>query len=369
LNAAGARPATLSIVEGRATGARLLVGHERRVQSTAISRDGAALATASFDGTVKLWDVSARAGAPILECALPGELPPGVPAVLSEDLKQLSVLGPEHKVNTWDTARRRQVASFAIPNSSRVVISPNRQQFVVADDGGFELGDLAAPHERVALAPGGPLLHATFSPSGRSLATLNQNGDLIVWDVMGRRNRCQTSAVGSETSIVFTSDDSLLLFKPTERVRLKVKNAEQTPFPGDQLGQLSKAIYSPDSLLVAALHAAPTAALIDAQSGETRHLLHLPELAQDAAFSPDGRTLATASSAGRFILWHVPTGQEILNLSTPPGEILAVRFSRDGRSLAAVVRNTARAAVYLWSADVDGIDRLRRASAAPVGPF
>jgi WD40 repeat protein/tRNA A-37 threonylcarbamoyl transferase component Bud32 len=346
-------------------GARVLMGHKGRVQTAAFCADASTLATASFDGTVKLWDLAAPDGAPILQCALPAEMPPGVPAVLSEDLSELTVLGPECRANLLDTAARRQVGSFALPYSSRVVLSPNRQQFVVADYDGFELGDLVAADKRVALAPGGPLFNATFSPSGRTLATLNQNGDLMVWDVMSRRQRCHGNILAPEvpgeirhqiagnTALVFTSDDGLLVFGPVEEIRFNATNAEQTPFPGDNVGQVNRAICAPDSRLVAALRVVPDVMLIDAGTGQTRQVLHLPEVATDAAFSPDGRTLVTASTSGHLILWHVATGQELLMLQTPPGDILALRFAQDGRSLAALVRHidAAVGSLYVWSVD------------------
>jgi len=62
------------------------------------------------------------------------------------------------------------------------------------------------------------------------------------------------------------------------------------------------------------------------------------------AFSPDGKTLATASSDSRAGIWHASSGKQLARL-THEGYVYAVAFSPDGKTLAtASWDNTAR----LW---------------------
>ena len=52
------------------------------------------------------------------------------------------------------------------------------------------------------------------------------------------------------------------------------------------------------------------------------------------AFSPDGKTLATASGDGTARLWDVATGQQIGSPLTGTSLSYSVAFSPDGRTLA-----------------------------------
>ncbi|WP_206758265.1 AAA-like domain-containing protein [Nostoc sp. FACHB-190] len=66
----------------------------------------------------------------------------------------------------------------------------------------------------------------------------------------------------------------------------------------------------------------------------------------DVAFSPDGKTLASASVDKTIKLWNVSTGKEITSLTGHQDQVFSIAFSPDGKTLAS---GSADKTIKLWN--------------------
>src|SRR6185295_11464165 len=140
------------------------------------------LATASFDGTVKLWEMGRQDGTmPVLECPATYQGPPGTTADLSPDLSRLMVTSEDNKVAVWNVPTQEQIAQHDVPQANAIMFAPNRDQIVAMTRGGsgFDIRDFTGHDIASRLADNsGVIQRVSFSPSGRTFATISENGDL-----------------------------------------------------------------------------------------------------------------------------------------------------------------------------------------------
>jgi WD40 repeat protein len=123
-------------------------------------------------------------------------------------------------------------------------------------------------------------------------------------------------------------------------------------------GGVNSLAFSPDGKLLAS---SSTAALIlkdgtyapddtiilwDVKSGKERHVLHGHSAAvSSVAFSPDGKMLASSAYNKTIKIWEVLTGRERPTFDAQSEAVFAVAFSPDGKALAS---GCSDATIRLW---------------------
>jgi WD40 repeat protein/basic membrane lipoprotein Med (substrate-binding protein (PBP1-ABC) superfamily)/DNA-binding SARP family transcriptional activator len=253
-------------------------GHKKDVQSTAYSPDGQILATASMDGTVKLWN--AARGEQQRNLLVD---PNGVQdVVFSPDGRWLAAAGSV-RLRLWETSTWTQRRSWTAGSGQTVYavdFSPDSKKVAVGLSTGVavigEIGPEGLINTKEIAAHKGALFDLSFSPDGNRLATAGSDGAARVWDVKS--------------------------------------GAEVFSLRGHHLEVMSAA-YSPDGKLIATASLDGTVRLWDAETGN--EVLAIPGTGlaipgtgmqgpYGLAFSPDGTTLAaTAGTAVSLYLLDV----------------------------------------------------------------
>ncbi|MFF4588429.1 hypothetical protein [Streptomyces sp. NPDC001388] len=404
----GARNRLISIVN--APLATPLLGHTGAVYLTSFSPDGKTLATASYDRTIRLWNVADPSRPEPLGKPLTGHTSWVSSAVFSPDGHTLAGAGDDGTVRLWDVrnpAAPRLLGDVLKARGGTVYLvafSPDGRTLASAhEDGKVRLWNVADPSAPKALAPLGghtaAVRSVAFAPDGRTLATGGDDNTVRLWNTADPRHprplgRPLTGHDGTVHSVAFSPDGRTLASgSADDTVRLwnvadpGHAGALGVPLTG-HTGPVWSVAFSPNGSMLAAASADSTAILwnvgdpaypsqvgepLAGSSGEMYALGFSPDgttlatgsgdnkirlwsvptsdmVGRTGAFRPDGKVLGTAARDGRVRLWNVrrPDRPEPLGEPFMPGDggYRSLVFSPDGRTLAVLTGNRA---VHLWN--------------------
>ena len=291
-----------------------LEGHTQSVGSVAFSPDGATLASASRDSTVKLWNVSTREHSTTLRH---GENVTSVAfspdgATLASGAGDVKLWNVSTKENVATLSGHRAVGSVAFSPDGTTLASGGG----IARSGNTTRYDLrvilwdVATGTNIAVLEGhkGSISSVAFSPDGTTLASVDRSDMLKLWDVATGTNIATFENAGSR-SVAFSSDGMTLAS------------------PGDYSNRTSINLWD----VVTRTHIAT---------------IDNPWLGSvfSVAFSSDGSILASGQGDAIY-LWDVATRTKIATLTGHTSSPNSVAFSSDETILAsASYDNTVR----LW---------------------
>jgi WD40 repeat protein/DNA-binding SARP family transcriptional activator len=263
-----------------------LRGHTSDVWDVAFSPDGAQLATASWDGTAKIWD-----------------------AKTGDELATLQ----DHQKALQDIA-----------------YSPDGSKLATADDEGVVIVWNPNTGEQSARSLGhaGGVWKIAFSPDGELLATAGWDKSIRIWDTNTGDEMVALPVGEAAHPYIAFSPDGRRLLSAGESIQLWDTETwdERLAFPG------TAGAISPDGTRLAIGGADGSLRLVDAATGEEQITLRgsLSEPIEGIVFSPDG-SLLVAHEWQNAEIWDAITGQALFRISESIG--IKPVFTQDGSRL------------------------------------
>jgi WD40 repeat protein len=347
------------IVWDLTTGERvhLLQGHTALVWAVAFSPDGKRLASASFDGTVRVWDAAQGKEERVYKGHAGRGPTGGVPCVtFSKDGRQV-ISGGYREVRVWNaaTGEDRQVLLGHTNWVTRVRVSPDGARLATAGyDRTVRVRDLAAGEEKVTLkGHSGSVTALDWSADGTRVASGGDFGEHVikVWDVSGTSHG---STVGNYRRPVHS-----VAFSP-DGTRLVTGSADWPTIPGPQSAPGEVRVLDAaggTAVFTRGGSAAPVQAV--AWSRDGKRLVYGTRAT--TRYNPQKRANESDDPAAVRII-DPRTGQELAALSTQGAAFNAVAFTPDDKQVLAAEGNE----LLLWDVDADNIVRRFRGHGAEV---
>ncbi|KZT68741.1 WD40 repeat-like protein [Daedalea quercina L-15889] len=381
-----------------------LEGHTARVNLIAFSPNGELIASASDDGTIRVWDVRPGMGAPASRPPMiHGERV--ISVAFSPDGGRIASGSQDGTIWVWNTeicdiiweqclGHKGWVRSVTFSADGQHIVSASRDKTIRvwnAEAGGMigqELRGHTGSVESAVFSPNGKLIASssydttihvwnvesgcglqvlkghtnsvsftTFSPDGNLIASASHDGTICIWDALTTSKAIQPLKRHTDwvQSIMFTPDGRHIQVPPgssNKTIHIWDSEAGTTaglPSEGHE-GDVRSAMFSPDGLNITSNDNLKTIHLCDVVTGSpiqpfTGHSHRVLSV----ALSPDGRHIASGLGHRTIRIWDAQTGTVIREPFKGHGKaVTSITYSPDGRLIASGSRDKT---IRVWNAE------------------
>ena len=313
-----------------------LNGHEQAINCIKFSRNGQMIATASRDGTAKLWDKHGN-----LITTLLGHQADVYSVSFSPDGRSVSTASKDGTAKLWDKhgnlittllGHQGDVYSVSFSRSGKTLVTASR-------DGTAKLWTLAGKNITTFVGHQGEVYSASFSPDDQYIATASKDETAKLWDLQGHLLKTFRGHQGAVNSVSFSPDRKSLITASNDRtVNLwDLKGHLLQKFQGHQ-GAIYDATFNPNGNILATASEDESVKLWNLKGQELGTLQGYKGAVYGISFSPNGEILATASRENFARLWNL-VNNPVVDNSSVSEEITALSVSPNGNWMATALRS------------------------------
>jgi WD40 repeat protein len=281
------------------------------------------------------------------------------------------------QIKVWDPVTGKESLSIPATTAGSVAISPDGKQLATGElqtvtfwnsqDGQKQTSILAheLPVRGIAYSPDGKKLATSSAKSGAAGA--GTKGEVKVWDVATGRELFHFGDLPySANGLAFSPDGKYLavglgnpaILGPSRPGEVRVWDVEngtlQLTLKGHTFWVLDVA-FSPDSKSLASASADQTVRVWEVPEGHERQTIRgHTGWVRTVDFSPDGKSIASAGDDQVVRVWNARSGDAIHTFRGHGHQIIAVAYSSDGKHLASAGGDSNKVGeVRIWNTEAN----------------
>ena len=317
------------------------------IYAATVTPDGRLVVSASWDGSLKMWDIPATFVADLAGSTLPphtehmGRVNAVNAVSVTPDGQQVVSASWNGSLKVWMLTSGKELRTFIghTDGVNAVAVTPNGRLVVSASsDKTLKLWDLVSGVGlRTLIGHTAKITAVAVSPDGRqvmSASKLSRGVSLKVWDLNSGEEQL-TSFIDYTpeiTAIVVTPDGGQVVLATGPILRILDINKQRRPLVGhtDTINALTVTL---DGLQVVSASSDRTLKVWDLSSGKARLTLtsHMDSV-MAVAVTPNGRLVVSASSDKTLKLWDLSTGN-LLTTFYAEAPLLCCAIASDGKTI------------------------------------
>ncbi len=329
-----------------------LEGHEGGVSGCAVTPDGRRVVSASEDGTLKIWEV--ETGREL--ATLKGHQGGVSGCAVTPDGQRVISASADGTLKVWDAKTGRELATLKGHEGgvSGCAVTPDGQRVVSASwDKTLKIWDVETGRELATFKGHGDWVKGcAVMPDGRRVVSSSDDKLLKVWDVETRRVLATLEGHGDWVKSCAVMLDGRRVVSSSEDGTLKVWDVETgggLSTLKEHEGGVSGCAITPDGRRVVSAYEDGKLKVWDVETGcELVTLKGHTGRVIGCVMTPDGQRVVSASEDGALKIWKVKTRRVLSTVDDNWGRMNCCAMTPDGRR---VVSGFSDGVLVVWDAE------------------